>query len=93
MAETGGEDKNDEDAENTSDEFVTEMSDLINDMKSWTISADGLDSIKTNLRKTRNYRKKMMLDGKTDLLESFPYFFVNIDLVSDVIIALFLTLF
>lgn len=93
MAETAGENQNDEDTEDLSDEIVTGMTDLINDMKSWTISANGLDSMKTNLRKTRNYRKEMMLDGKTDLLESFPYFFVNIDLVSNGNIVLFLTLF
>lgn len=72
----------DEESPTTNDENDTKMRDLINDMKSWANNANDLDSIKLNLRKTRNYRKKMMLNKKTDLLESFPYFFVNIDLVS-----------
>lgn len=59
----------------------TELRDLINDMKSWTIEAGDLNSMKANLRKTRYHRQNMLLNEKTDLLESFPYFFLNIELV------------
>lgn len=72
---------NDEELPTTSGETDTTMRDLINDMKSWTIHANDIISMKTNLRKTRDYRQKMLLNEKTDLLESFAYFFVNTDLV------------
>lgn len=72
---------NDEVVPTTSGEIDTKMRDLLNEMKSWAVDVSDLDSMKSNLRKTRDFREKMLLNNKTDLLESFPYFFVNIDLV------------
>lgn len=57
------------------------MKDLVNQMKTVVIDANNLDSIKADLRSTRFYRSKILLDKKTDLLELYPYFFINIDLV------------
>lgn len=95
MAETASTDQNQQNSDDTgsaamnngeaiattSDEVDQNMCDLINEMKSWTIDVSNLSSMKNNLRKTRDHRQKMLWDQKTDLLESFPYFFVNNDLV------------
>lgn len=58
-----------------------DMKHLIIKMKSVVIDESSLDNIKGDLRTTRDYRSKMLLNTKTDLLESYPYFFTNIDLV------------
>lgn len=50
-------------------------------MKSLVVDEDALEVIKVNLRSTRTYRDQMLLDKRTDLLESFPYFFTNPSLV------------
>lgn len=65
----------------TSDIDDETMQDLVNRMKSVMINESSLDSIKIDLRTTRAYRIKMLIDKKTDLLESYPYFFTSIDLV------------
>lgn len=58
-----------------------EMRDLINKMKCHTINTSDLSAVKTDLRKSREYRLKLLLNERIDLLEYFPYFFVNVDLV------------
>lgn len=62
----------------TSDE---DLQSLVDRMKSVVINESSLDNMKNDLRISRDYRCKMLLNAKTDLLESYPYFFTNIDLV------------
>lgn len=54
---------------------------LVNKMKSLVIDESNLDDVKGDLRVTRSYRSKMLLNKRTDLLESYPYFFTHVDLV------------
>lgn len=58
-----------------------DMQNLIDQMKSVVIDDNNLEEIKADLRVSREYRCKMLLNPKTDLLESYPYFFTNVDLV------------
>lgn len=63
------------------DECDEDMQNLVNQMKSVVINDSNIEKIKLDLQKSREYRCKMLLDAKTDLLESYPYFFTNVDLV------------
>lgn len=58
-----------------------EMRDLINKMKCHTINTSDLSVMKADLRNSREYRLKLLLNERIALLEYFPYFFVNVDLV------------
>lgn len=59
------------------------MHDLINTMKGILVNDEkNIQILKDNLRVTREYRRKILYDKNIDLLEKFPYFFVNTDLVS-----------
>lgn len=57
------------------DESELEAQNLIDKMKSMVIDNKDLETIQTDLRSSRAYRIKMLLNNRTDLLESFPYFF------------------
>lgn len=76
MAETASTDQNEPNSDDTGSAAMNS-----GEMKSWTNDVSNLSSMKNSLRKTRDHRLKMLLDQKTDLLESFPYFFLNIYLV------------
>lgn len=54
---------------------------LVNKMKSLVIDESNMDDVKGDLRVQRSYRSKMLLNKRTDLLESYPYFFTHVDLV------------
>lgn len=58
-----------------------ESQELVDKMKSLVIDKNNVDALKDDLRATRSYRSKMLLNKRSDLLESYPYFFTNIDLV------------
>lgn len=73
------------------DEAVEEFEDEIggtakNDvaiLKTTIVKPENMDIIKEKLRKTVNYRLKMLENKEIDLLENFPYFFTNAELVSN----------
>lgn len=50
-------------------------------LKSTVVNESNMDLIKSNLKLTSQYRLKMLHDKSIDLLESFPYFFVDPKLV------------
>lgn len=50
-------------------------------LKSTVVSASNLDLIKTKLVSSTRYRLKMLENKSIDLLENFPYFFTNPELV------------
>lgn len=50
-------------------------------MKNMVANNGTIDEIKEKLKLTREYRRKMLADKTIDRLESFPYFFVSIDLI------------
>lgn len=54
---------------------------LVDKMKSLVIDENNLDGVKADLRATRDFRDRMLLNKRTDLLESYPYFFTNASLV------------
>lgn len=51
-------------------------------LKSLLVTPDNMHLIQQKLFETVEYRAKMLQDKGTDLLEWFPYFFVNAKLVS-----------
>lgn len=57
---------------------------LVDKMKSLVIDENNLDVVKANLRVTREYRRKMLLNKRTDLLESYAIFFTHVSLVCTV---------
>lgn len=66
-------------------EFTTddEMQALVESMRDIFINdKKDLEVLKTNLKITRQYRDDMLSNMKLDLHETFPYFFINTDLVS-----------
>lgn len=59
-----------------------EMENLIEIMKcSLTTDNTSIETLKVHLQTTRGFRIKLISDGRIDLLEMFPYFFVCPDLV------------
>lgn len=53
-------------------------------MKSMIVNEQNIPLIKEGLVKTMQHRLDMMQDRKIDLLENFPYFFSNPELVSEI---------
>lgn len=51
-------------------------------LKSTVVNDENIDMIQKKLVLTQNYRTQIMSNMKTDLKESFPYFFVRSELVS-----------
>lgn len=52
-------------------------------LKCTVVNNDNMNQIRAKLIETMKYRSELMKDPKTDIRESFPYFFVSTDLVSD----------
>lgn len=52
-----------------------------NDLKSTVVNDDNIQQIQDKLVLTRDYRLQILLNMDTDLLENFPYFFINPGLV------------
>lgn len=50
-------------------------------LKSLAVNRENIDEIKTKLIGTLDYRLKLINEMKMDLLETFPYFFTDPDLV------------
>lgn len=55
----------------------------ISQMKSMIVNEQNIPLIKEGLVKTMQHRLDMLRDGRIDLLENFPYFFSNPELVSE----------
>lgn len=52
-------------------------------LKSAVVNTANLPTIKEKLMLTSEYRFKILSDPSNDLLVNFPYFFINVDLVSE----------
>lgn len=53
-------------------------------LKTTIVNDDNMKLIKSKLEATSQYRLKMLQDKSIDLLETFPYFFVDPNLVSKI---------
>lgn len=61
-----------------------EMADVIESMKRILIKDEThVETIKDHLEKTRAYRRNLISRSTVDLMETFPYFFVRPQLVSE----------
>lgn len=61
--------------------IVGEMGELIESMKTIVITDESMPVLKQNLKKSRDFRDKLLANNEVDLLEMFPYFFVKPELV------------
>lgn len=55
--------------------------DDLDSLKSTVVNKQNVDFIREKLKSTLNYRVEMMRDLSTDLLENFPFFFSNPEMV------------
>lgn len=72
-------------AENQTEQIEYTEADAANDfelLKSTMVDDSSIELIKEKLILTQNYRAQILLDMRSDIRESFPYFFVRSDLVS-----------
>lgn len=68
--------------ENKNDMSDDDMKRLIEKMKTVIIDdGNNMETLKKNLKITREYRNNMLLDENINLLETFPYFFVRAEMV------------
>lgn len=74
-------DENDNIIMDSTESNEIEMQSIVDKLKNMVIGENSLNSIKSDLKLTRDFRNKMLLNKRTDLLESFPYFFLDVDLV------------
>lgn len=54
---------------------------IFEELKSMIVSDTNRPEIEKNLKRCRQYRSSLLKIKETDLLESFPYFFTNPELV------------
>lgn len=72
--------------ETNTDEISTEdphAKEVFEELKSMIFSDTNRPKIERNLKSCRQYRNSLLKIKETDLLESFPYFFSNPELVRD----------
>lgn len=76
----------DENKNNMTDD---DMECLIDTMKTVLINDEkDVEALKKKLKITREYRNNMLLDKKMDLLETFPYFFIEAEMVTTYICSM-----
>lgn len=68
------------------EETPTSCEENVEFLKCSVVNSENMDIIKSKLTATSEYRRKMIRDNHSmDLLEKFPYFFTNYELVSETI--------